>query len=462
MNNINTFLKLNIASGIALIAVFLFTPTVSFAGIYVPPVPAPPPLPTVPNPNPPVLPTVPNPVPPTIPTLSPIPPTIPTSTVPTPPTLPVPPGLPVPPTLPSPTPTPPVVVPPTIPTPPVLPPIPINPIPPPLPPGIPTPTPPVPLANGFLSIWTDGYATAITSGSRNIGDTEGINKLKWSSNNSTFCEGDGFNASGNPAGEILSGHASLLINPGDTNVYGIRCKNSANIWSGWHYVTVIKDITPLPPANAAPENPIIKGADMSTSAPIGVTINGQAIFTFKASDPDGDQVAYLIDWDKDSVTDLRLPTANYINSGTTQTVNYSWSTLGSKSFQVRAIDDKGNLSGWTEHSIVVTDATVTPPAPPQISLAVDKSLIRTGEQARVTVKITANYLVGCDIYGVLGGPIHFSHSGGLYEVITSYDTNILNAAQTIRLECTPNVAGFTLQQEVRQARVDVVPEVQEI
>ena len=87
-------------------------------------------------------------------------------------------------------------------------------------------------------------------------------------------------------------------------------------------------------------------------ATLATGVNGT--YTFTATDPQGDQVRYGIDWDMDSVADEWLPAGvTYVNSGTPQSTTHSWVAPGAKTFQALTQDFQGLNSAWTVYSVTV-------------------------------------------------------------------------------------------------------------
>lgn len=77
-------------------------------------------------------------------------------------------------------------------------------------------------------------------------------------------------------------------------------------------------------------------------------------FTFTATDPDGDQVAYELDWNNDGSTDQ---TTAYGASGTSQSLSNpvaQWTIAGAYPFKVRAKDNQGGYSAWATPSVTLT------------------------------------------------------------------------------------------------------------
>lgn len=147
--------------------------------------------------------------------------------------------------------------------------------------------------------------------------------------------------------------------------------NSGHSWS----TTGIKDIRALTQnniGNNSPWSPVFNVSISSiaaNSAPTAPTISGPTTgqpstsygFLFNATDPDGDQIRYGIDWSTppNASVDEWVPASGYVNSGLSQGASNSWSTTGIKSVQVLAQDENGNDSSWASHSIDI-DNVITP------------------------------------------------------------------------------------------------------
>lgn len=80
------------------------------------------------------------------------------------------------------------------------------------------------------------------------------------------------------------------------------------------------------------------------------------LISMTSTDPDGDQLRYLVDWDADGSTDQIVPPTGYVLSGTTQTASRTYSIPGSKTVKVRAEDEAGALSDWSTLSFTCTEA----------------------------------------------------------------------------------------------------------
>jgi len=87
-------------------------------------------------------------------------------------------------------------------------------------------------------------------------------------------------------------------------------------------------------SNEPPDIPIIDG-------PISGTAGTTYDYTFVATDPDGDQIKYIIDWGDDT-TD----TTEFYDSGVTATVSHSWDTTGTYTIKAKAVDEHDAESDW--------------------------------------------------------------------------------------------------------------------
>ncbi len=90
------------------------------------------------------------------------------------------------------------------------------------------------------------------------------------------------------------------------------------------------------------------------TAPATGFINVLYNFTLKSIDPENDQVRYGVDWNLDGVADEWIPALpGYTSSGARVSTIRSWTTTGTKSFQVLAQDISGENSPWTPGSIIL-------------------------------------------------------------------------------------------------------------
>ncbi len=66
-----------------------------------------------------------------------------------------------------------------------------------------------------------------------------------------------------------------------------------------------------------------------------------------SSDPDGEDVRYGVDWNRDGSVDQFVPESGYVSSGTTRTATRTYSSGGQKNVGVFAQDESGMISEWS-------------------------------------------------------------------------------------------------------------------
>ena len=88
-----------------------------------------------------------------------------------------------------------------------------------------------------------------------------------------------------------------------------------------------------------PTKPVISGGACTIGTPYSIS--------FSATDPDGRQLKYGIDWDADGSIDQYVPPSGYANSGVAQSASRTYSIAGQKTVRVIAVNDQGAQSSWT-------------------------------------------------------------------------------------------------------------------
>ena len=100
-----------------------------------------------------------------------------------------------------------------------------------------------------------------------------------------------------------------------------------------------------------------------TPATPGGTVSGQTgtsyTYSVKTTDPDGDSIAYTVDWG-----DGTSSTTGQLNSGVSGSASHTWTQSGTYAIWVKATDSKGNLSAWSPSLSVVIAAASQPPLTP--------------------------------------------------------------------------------------------------
>ncbi len=114
--------------------------------------------------------------------------------------------------------------------------------------------------------------------------------------------------------------------------------------SNTYYVSSIQERVPYRETNVAPSKP------SQLSWPSSGTTQDTLQFQVRATDGDGDKIKYFFDWgDGFTVTP-------YFNSGAVVTVSHRWAAEGTYTIRVRAIDERGAASDWSENQVTITAA----------------------------------------------------------------------------------------------------------
>jgi hypothetical protein len=106
-------------------------------------------------------------------------------------------------------------------------------------------------------------------------------------------------------------------------------------------------------------------APLKPSTPVGQTLgiwHVEYSYTSSTTDPNGDQIYYLFDWNDGSTSGWLGP----YSSGQTVTAKHTWSVLGNYSVKVKAKDTWGAGSPPSD-ALLVTITDNTPPLAPQIN-----------------------------------------------------------------------------------------------
>jgi len=173
-------------------------------------------------------------------------------------------------------------------------------------------------------------------------------------------------------------------------------------------------IGPTDPDALPPTAPTVAAAGAACVVGTSYTI------TMTATDPDGDRLRYLIDWNNDGAVDQIVPASGSVDSGTAQTAARTHATAGAKTLRVRAEDETGVRSAWAALSFScaqdeMTEATVplfgddgatlngqdaAGASSADLQLRAVPSLVRSGSTTRVTWSATG--VESCAVTGTNG------------------------------------------------------------
>jgi len=167
----------------------------------------------------------------------------------------------------------------------------------------------------------------------------------------TFDWGDSQTSETNFVGSGSTAIASHSWSTAGTYAVKAKATDSNGGSSGWSGTLTVK----IESENNPPNTP---------SSPYG-EITGELgtlyAYVTSTTDPNGDQVKYIFDWD-----DGQMSETNFVSSGSTAIASHSWSNSGSYLVKAKATDSKGRSSGWSSARTVTIEAanTNTPPNMP--------------------------------------------------------------------------------------------------
>jgi len=158
---------------------------------------------------------------------------------------------------------------------------------------------------------------------------------------------------------------------GTSTFYGGRIDQEVNL----EYTT---ETEPSPPSggggggtsSSPPENHP-PSAPSKPSGPTSGYVNQSYSYSTSSTDPDGDQIKYGWDWDGDGNVD---EWTGFYDSGETITLSHSWFQPGTYQIKVKAMDQEGDESGWSE-SLTVTILMETKKPPVAVISAPDVALV---------------------------------------------------------------------------------------
>jgi hypothetical protein len=181
-----------------------------------------------------------------------------------------------------------------------------------------------------------------------------------------------------------------------------------------------------------------------------------------ATDPDGDDVRYGVDWDANGTVDQFLPSSGYAASGTTLVASRTYATTGAKTVKVIALDERGLTSGWATFSFSCVDpegqgagdgsvggdgdggiSDITP----NLYIRATPSLVAPGETTRL--HWSASNVASCAVTGQNGD----SFSGAVSDEPEGNETSSIFEQTVYTLACEDD-EGNTLTQS---ATVNVLP-----
>jgi hypothetical protein len=214
-----------------------------------------------------------------------------------------------------------------------------------------------------------------------------------------------------------------------------------------------------------PEEPTTPPQRPNLVAAAGACVIGQPFsVSVTASDPDGDQIRYEVDWTNDGVVEETIPASGYFASGTTRTVSRTFASGGGKTLRVRAQDQHGARSSWAsisfnctetgddttvelngENDPILTDDIEPVPTLNDLSLRALPSLVRTGGTTKI--HWSSQNMDSCAVTGSNG-----DSWSGLNSPVSGEVSGAINGLVTYTLSCRAGGNSFT-----KTATVNVLP-----
>jgi YVTN family beta-propeller protein len=225
---------------------------------------------------------------------------------------------------------------------------------------------------GFISNWSNGHSIHIVAfvnqapntPSTPSGPSSGIIDTTYSFTTLTtdpdgdsisyqFDWGNGITSSWSsfrPSGNSITMSYSWV----DSGSYNVKARardeqGAISNWSNSHSIHIVVFV------NHAPNIP------STPSGPSSGIVNTNYSFSTSATDPDDDSISYQFDWGNGVLSNW----SSFRPSGSSITMSYAWTDSGAYNIKVRAKDQAGAISDWSnEHSIhIVAIVNHTPNTP---------------------------------------------------------------------------------------------------
>ena len=100
-------------------------------------------------------------------------------------------------------------------------------------------------------------------------------------------------------------------------------------------------------------------------------------YSTSAEDPDGDGIKYTFDWG-----DFTTSATEFVDSGETASLSHDWAKPGDYRIRVKATDDKGASSRWSELLIARILAPI-----PALSISISTDPVASGESDEIKVQV---------------------------------------------------------------------------
>jgi len=297
------------------------------------------------------------------------------------------------------------------------------------------PSTPAPVVTNLIVRSTNPTVNHSTDG--NIASDSVVNRITWSSQNATSCEGYNFTLTG---ANTRSGNSTVGINQPDEGgsvAYGVRCQNSAGVWTDWHKVTITKAEATTP---ATVTNLVVRSTNPATNHSTNGTIAHNSVVN-------------RITWSSQNATSCQAEgfTIGVNATGGNSTTGIAQPADGSsQTYRVRCRNGSTPWSDW--RSITLTKGN--PPAPTITTLTVSSNNPDTGattnhnSNSTISHNSTVNRVVWNSANAASCNGIGFNTGGATSGNVTVGITQPpVNGSTPYRVVCQ-NDSGQTAQREV--------------
>ena len=194
-------------------------------------------------------------------------------------------------------------------------------------------------------------------------------------------------------------------------------------WYEWEFRTEPPNNPPIVPNRPSGQ----------TSGYIGTSYR----YSTSAEDPDGDDIKYSFDWGDGTTSETE-----FVDSGKTASLSHDWAKPGEYHVRVKATDDKGATSRWSELLIV----TILAPTP-TLSVSIFTNPVPSGESDEIKVQVFSdgNPVAGANVYlsstiGSLYPTRGETDDDGVF--VSTYTAPLVSTTQRYTISATAEKEGY--------------------
>jgi hypothetical protein len=160
-------------------------------------------------------------------------------------------------------------------------------------------------------------------------------------------------------------------------------------------------------------------------------------YSTSAEDPDEDKIKYTFDWG-----DFTTSATEFVDSGETASLSHDWAKPGDYRIRVKATDDKGASSRWSELRIARILAPI-----PALSISIFTNPVPSGESDEIKVQVFSdgNPVAGANVYlsstiGTLYPTRGETDDDGVF--VSTYTAPLVSTTQRYTISATAEKEGY--------------------